>query len=98
MTAHVEKLASAAKSVQTCDFVKVLYYSDFEGEEQAATEIRGYLKEGCMVHLKGYSCYRAVELKKSDIVDALRVRLSSLASAHGGWHSFCFHFNANLHF
>lgn len=98
MTAHVEKLASSAKSVETCDFVKVLRYSDFEGEEQAAAEIRGYLKDGCMVHLKGYAPYRAVELNKSDIVNALCVRLSSLASVHGGWGFFCFHFDANLHF
>lgn len=98
MTAHVEKLASTARSVNSCDFVKVLHYSDFEGEEQVAVEIRGHLREGCMVVLKGYSPYCTVELKLPDIVNTLCVRPSRLASVHGESYSFCFFKNTNLHF
>jgi hypothetical protein len=90
VTAHVEKLASTARSVKSCDFVKVLNYSDFEGEEQVAAEIRGHLQEGSMVVLKGYSPYRTVELKVRDIVNALCVQPSRLASVHGESYSFCF--------
>jgi hypothetical protein len=90
VTSHVEKLASTARSVQSCDFVKVLYYSEFEGEEAVAAEIRGHLQEGCMVVLKGYSPYHMVELKLPDIVNAFCVRPSSLGPVHGESYSFCF--------
>ena len=87
MTTHLEKLVATSQSIQCLDFVKVLHYSEFEGEEQLGGEIKKHIGHGNMVVLKGYQLHRGVELKQSDLSNILGLEPSRLAFVHGKSHT-----------